>query len=71
MKPPQTTIIADNREVSSITVQTLQNMAQVDLVIYHLKVGDYLVNHHVLFERKTLTDFVASIKDGRLFLQTA
>jgi ERCC4-type nuclease len=34
-----------------------------------LPVGDYLVDGRLLFERKTLADFIASIKDGRLFRQ--
>jgi DNA excision repair protein ERCC-4 len=34
-----------------------------------LAVGDYLVNSRFVFERKTLIDFAASIKDGRLFPQ--
>lgn len=34
-----------------------------------LPVGDYLVDEALLFERKTLLDLVASIKDGRLFAQ--
>jgi ERCC4-type nuclease len=32
-------------------------------------VGDYLVDHRLVFERKTLNDFALSIIDGRLFSQ--
>ena len=34
-----------------------------------LALGDYLLDDHLLFERKTLCDFAASLKDGRLFEQ--
>lgn len=45
-------------------------MERINLIIHRLKIGDYLINNNFLFERKTLIDFVASIKDGRLFQQT-
>lgn len=35
----------------------------------HLKVGDYLVDGRFLFERKTLSDLILSINEGRLFDQ--
>ena len=34
-----------------------------------LALGDYLLDERLLFERKTLCDFSASLKDGRLFEQ--
>ena len=34
-----------------------------------LKLGDYLVDNRLLFERKTLTDLVVAIINGRLFQQ--
>ena len=70
MKPPQTTIIADDREANSAVVAALYEMERINLIIHRLKIGDYLINNNFLFERKTLIDFVASIKDGRLFQQT-
>lgn len=70
MQPPKTTIIADDREQNSEVVAVLNEMAGVNLIIHRLKIGDYMVNGSCLFERKTLLDFAASIKDGRLFQQT-
>jgi Fanconi anemia group M protein len=37
----------------------------------HLDTGDYLIDNDVLVERKTIGDFVASLRDGRLFPQAA
>ena len=37
--------------------------------LQRLPVGDYLLDDSLLFERKTLVDLAASIKDGRLFRQ--
>lgn len=34
-----------------------------------LPYGDFLLNKVIIFERKTLSDFIVSIKDGRLFRQ--
>lgn len=34
-----------------------------------MPLGDFEVDERLLFERKTLVDLVASIKDGRLFSQ--
>lgn len=34
-----------------------------------LEVGDYVVSPEVVFERKTVRDFVSSLYDGRLFKQ--
>ncbi len=49
--------------------QALQSFDDIFLSIEHLPIGDYKVNEHLLFERKTFRDFAASIKDGRLFRQ--
>ncbi|OPZ68439.1 MAG: excinuclease ABC subunit C [bacterium ADurb.Bin478] len=62
-------VIADDREKKSDVVDELLRLPQVRLTIQRLPVGDYLVADRLLFERKTLVDLVASIKDGRLFTQ--
>jgi DNA excision repair protein ERCC-4 len=62
-------IVADDREVGSAVVAALRRRDGVDLRVERLPIGDYLVDDAVLFERKTLPDLVASIKDGRLFAQ--
>lgn len=36
-----------------------------------LLVGDYIAEGHLVFERKRLADFAASVVDGRLFRQAA
>lgn len=62
-------IIIDKRERRSGLPDILTGMAGVQLGFDWLPEGDYLVDGQLLFERKTLVDFVASIKEGRLFRQ--
>ncbi|NLP12856.1 nuclease [bacterium] len=62
-------IIADDRERKSDLVDELNRLPQVRLTIQRLPVGDYLVAGRLVFERKTMHDLAASVKDGRLFTQ--
>jgi len=62
-------IIADDREGKSAVTASLLAIKDVNVRIDRLSFGDYKVNNHLLFERKTLKDFAASIIDGRLFDQ--
>jgi ERCC4-type nuclease len=66
----QVEILANDRESDSGVVPILRSL-NVQIKIKRLAVGDYLINNKVLFERKSLPDLVASIKDGRLFYQAA
>ncbi len=61
-------ITIDHRENCNEAVAYLK-IANIDYSIEQLKFGDYILNHRIVFERKTLTDFIQSIKDGRLFRQ--
>src|SRR5438876_2051999 len=61
-------ILADDRERTAPVVEVLRAMKGVEVICQRLKIGDYQINEW-LFERKTLLDFAASIKDGRLFSQ--
>lgn len=62
-------VVVDNRERNSGVPDALATMSHIDVSVEHLPVGDYLVDDAFVFERKTLVDFAASIKDGRLFKQ--
>jgi len=62
-------IIADDREQRCGIVEMLEADESVSVSISRLACGDYEVDDHLLFERKTLTDLTASIKDGRIFRQ--
>ena len=62
-------IVVDHRECESGVPAMLQATKGVTVTFDMLAVGDYLIDKRLLFERKTLLDFVASIKDGRLFRQ--
>lgn len=61
-------IIADDREPPELT-EALGNIEGIEVAIDRLKLGDYLVDPDLLFERKTLPDFAESIKSGRIFQQ--
>jgi ERCC4-type nuclease len=63
-------IVVDDREPSCV-VDALRAMSECGIAIQHLALGDYQVDGRLLFERKTLPDFVASVLDGRLFRQAA
>ena len=62
-------IVADDRESPGPVLAALRRRDCVRLRVALLPVGDYRVDDVLLFERKTLRDLVASIKDGRLFAQ--
>ncbi len=62
-------ITIDDREPQEMATILAMN-AEVDLSTRRLKVGDYLVDDNILFERKRLDDFFESIKSGRLFKQS-
>jgi ERCC4-type nuclease len=59
----------DDREVSSPVLAALRRHPEFRIQVERLTVGDYLIDDSLLFERKTLMDLAASIKDGRLFAQ--
>lgn len=60
----------DHRELSPGKENILASYADYfDIRFTHLPVGDYVINNNIIIERKTLTDFVASIKEGRIFRQ--
>jgi len=63
------TIIVDDRERGSKTLETLSTHQNVELRIARLTIGDYRIPEGLVFERKRLADLVQSIKDGRLFRQ--
>jgi ERCC4-type nuclease len=62
-------IVVDDRERWGGVFPVLEAMADVDVKVRRLPVGDYQVDGRILFERKTLGDFAISILDGRLFKQ--
>ncbi|MBN1269540.1 MAG: nuclease [Kiritimatiellae bacterium] len=64
-------IIVDDRERQGGVLEHLRSMPDVEVVVRRLRVGDYDVGWGVVFERKTLQDFAASVVDGRLFRQAA
>lgn len=63
-------VIIDDREPISVEKELL---AKGNLLVQRkrLDVGDYIFDKDLLVERKTVLDFCASIKDGRLFKQVS
>ena len=59
-------IIVDNRETQSAVVRELA-LKGIEVILKTLPVADYVISDKVGVERKTDTDFVDSLKDGRLF----
>ena len=64
--PETIKILLDTRE-SSETKDILELFLKSEEVM--LPVGDILYNDTVVFEHKTINDFITSVFDGRLFTQ--
>jgi len=65
------TITIDTREDLETIANILKQFGEEVLFSFELlKHGDFILNNSVIFERKTLKDFILSIKDGRIFRQT-
>ena len=62
-------VIMDDRECTDRMVDFFKAEGGTEVTIQRLPAGDYELNGKLLVERKTLLDFAASIKDGRLFRQ--
>jgi DNA excision repair protein ERCC-4 len=67
---PEIEIVVDDREAQSRVAEYLAQL-QFRVRWERLSLGDYWVPNCCLFERKTITDFAASIIDGRLFEQAS
>ena len=69
LKPDKVTIICDEREKKIIDL--LKRFKHVKLDIMSLPVADFICSDEIGIERKTHSDFVSSIIDGRLFDQAS
>jgi len=61
-------VTIDDRE-PSIIEEEFRKLGNMIIQRQRLEAGDYLFDEDLLVERKTIPDFCASIKDGRLFNQ--
>ena len=66
---PLIRVTADDRERDSRVIEALMLLPGVRVKVGRLKLGDYVVNDEMVFERKSLADLAASVQDGRLFRQ--
>lgn len=62
--------MVDDREYRGMMAAALDASDAFAIAVRRLPVGDYCLDDALLFERKTLADLAASIKDGRLFRQS-
>ena len=63
---PSSFIIVDSRETASPVTRELADR-NATVSIQKLPIGDYIISERCGIERKSIPDFVSSIKDGRLF----
>ena len=61
-------IVIDKRERKSGIPKLLEAIG-VNTEVKTLPIGDYIVSHETIVERKSINDFMSSIFDGRLFDQ--
>jgi len=64
------TVVADTREFKSGIPERLSKLG-LHVKSSMLSIGDYSLPRDILIERKTVSDFVASVYDGRLFEQAS
>jgi ERCC4-type nuclease len=67
--PQEVSVVMDDREMRSGIMDVFRGVEGVSIRVQRLALGDYVVDSHLLVERKTLHDLTVSIKDGRLFRQ--
>ena len=70
MKLENLRIIVDERERKSGIPDLLKSVG-LNLEMKTLPIGDYIVAPETVVERKTISDLVSSIFDGRLFDQSS
>jgi DNA excision repair protein ERCC-4 len=68
MIPPR--VVVDERERSS-GVPDLLSKLNIRVYFSQLPIADYAISPEIAVERKALPDFVSSVYDGRLFVQTS
>ena len=61
----------DNREKHSRIENAIEYYKELNdiVTVKELQFGDYIFNNQVVFELKTISDFVASVQSGRVFNQ--
>jgi len=62
----------DSREPSKVRRKIANVISKVDgwtIEVETLEVGDYDIDHEIIVERKTMGDYIGSVRDGRIFTQ--
>lgn len=68
-KESKASLTIDDRELKSGIYPHLSILEKFSISISRMMAGDYCIDQSLWIERKTMTDFLASITDGRLFKQ--
>jgi DNA excision repair protein ERCC-4 len=68
MIPPR--VVVDERERQSGVPEALSKLS-VRVYFSRLRTADYVISPEIAVERKSLSDFVSSVYDGRLFVQAS
>ena len=64
------TLKIDYRERRSGIIREIEKInEQFNYQIMQLPIGDYIIGDKIIIERKTIADFLASVKNGRIFQQ--
>jgi Fanconi anemia group M protein len=64
-------LTVDHSEHHASLLGVLRDSGLFSIEVDRLPTGDYLIDDRILIERKTRSDFIASLVDGRLFPQVA
>ena len=67
--PEKIKMVIDHRETNRLLLESLANHPLMQVRKGTLETGDFKINNTLLVERKTCSDFVLSIIQGRLFRQ--
>lgn len=59
-------VLVDSRETASSVTRSLSEL-NANIELHPLPTGDYVVSSRCGIERKSINDFIDSVKDGRLF----
>jgi len=67
---PKISLKVDYREQRSGIINEIEKISnQINCEVMQLPIGDYRIDDKIIIERKTIADFLLSIKNGRIFQQ--
>jgi len=70
IKIPEYQLVIDDREIKSGILEHLKTSKTFNLSVTRMPIADYCIDGNLWIERKTTSDLLISISDGRLFEQS-